>query len=286
MRVTSAGAGHDDRGDRRVVSERTCDRAQQQEFEHAVPARADHEEIGTSTGGAQHSARVSRQHRRLDRRVPRHVVEHRCNAVLEFAPRGVLGPSLRGTEDFAGNRLVGERPHHGHPSGPAKVPERPAERVSGVRGSVEADHDIQMIVERPHLRRDQRDGHRGVAYAVAAHRSDREIGPVSPSASSDHEQFRCGRRLDQAGPGPGLEHDTGIDEPRRMALQERSQLARRLAPVWFVAGVGRAGLTHHRTGHERGHRLDVADMICVIESPPQRDSGSTGAVDPDDHETS
>ena len=35
-----------------------------------------------------------------------------------------------------------------------------------------------------------------------------------------------------------------------------------------------------------GHGLDVAEMVCVVEGPSQRDSGPVGAVDPDDHETS
>ena len=147
------------------------------------------------------------------------------------------------------------------------MPERPAERVSGVRGSIEADDHVQMIVQRRHLGRDQRDGNRGVARGVAAHRPDRQVGPVSPPASSDHEQFRGSRRFDQAGPGPSLEHDAGVDEPRRVALQECMLLPGRLAPIGLVAGVGRALLTHHRTGHERGHGLDVAEVVWRGRAP-------------------
>ena len=130
-RVTSAGARHDDGGNRRMVGERTRDRAQQEVFEHTVPAGADHEEIGTDAGGAQHRSWVSRQHCHLDRRVSRHVLEHHRDAVFEFIARGVLGPSDVGTEGFTGNPFVGERPHDGHACGPTNVPERPTERVAG-----------------------------------------------------------------------------------------------------------------------------------------------------------
>ncbi len=100
------------------------------------------------------------------------MLEHHRNAVFELAARGVFGPSLRGTEDFTGNPFVGERPHDGHACGPTNVPERPTERVAGVPGSVEADHHVQMVVQRRHLRGDQRNGNRRVASAVAADRSD------------------------------------------------------------------------------------------------------------------
>ena len=170
-----AAVGDDDRRDRRVMGERDGDRSDQQLVEGTEPARADDEEIGVVGRRPQRGPRVARHDEQLDLRVRVEVGQHGGHLAFQLASSGGRGRLGRWRRRIADHRLARVDPNGRHPSGPTKVPERPLQRRSGVRGSVEPDDHVEPIVDGRNFRGNQRNGHRGVPRAVGADGTEREV---------------------------------------------------------------------------------------------------------------